>query len=49
MNDAMIAAEVQGEERTEAHDFVELGTVSEETRGGVLGVDYDGVPGGRWN
>jgi hypothetical protein len=49
MNDAMIAAETQGEERTEAHDFVEMGSVSEETRGGVLGVDYDGVPGGRWN
>ena len=49
MNDAMIAAEGQVEERKEAHDLVEMGKVSEETRGGILGGDYDGVPGGRWN
>ena len=49
MNDAMIAAELQGEERKDAHDFVELGTVSEETRGGLTGIAYDGAPLGRWN
>jgi len=49
MNDAMIAAEGQVEERKEAHDLVEMGTVSKETRGGITGNDYDGVPGGRWN
>ena len=49
MNDAMIAADVQGEERKEAHDFVEMGSVSEETKGGLSGNDYDGVPLGRWN
>jgi hypothetical protein len=49
MNDAMIAAQGQVEEGKEAQDFVEMGTVSEETRGGILGNDYDGVPGGRWN
>jgi hypothetical protein len=48
MNDAMIAAEEQGEDRKEAHDFVEIGTVSEDTRGGIAGNEYDGVPGGRW-
>jgi hypothetical protein len=49
MNDAMIAAETQGEERTEAHDFVEMGKVSEETKGGFAGNSFDGVPSGRWN
>jgi hypothetical protein len=49
MNDAMIAAEVQGEERTEAHDFVEMGRVSEETKGGLTGLEFDGVPFSRWN
>ena len=49
MNDAMNATDVQGEEGKEAHDFVEMGKVSEETMGGITGVAYDGVPGGRWN
>jgi hypothetical protein len=49
MNDAMIAAEVQGEESKEAHDFVEMGKVSEETKGGIGGAFYDGVAGARWN
>ena len=49
MNDAMIAAEGQVEERKEAHDFVEMGSVSEETKGGFTGVAFDGVPSGRWN
>ena len=48
MNDAMIAADVQGEERKEAHDFVEMGTASEETKGGLTGQVYDGALG-RWN
>lgn len=48
MNDAMIAAEVQGEEGKEAHDFVEMGTVTEETKGGIGGTVYDGAIG-RWN
>ncbi len=45
MNDAMIAADGQGEERKEAHDFVEMGTVSEETKGNPWGFVYDGLPG----
>ena len=49
MNDATIAAEVQGEESKEAHDFVEMGKVSEETKGGGTGAVFDGVPLGRWN
>ena len=49
MNDATIAAEVQTEEGKEAHDFVEMGKVSEETKGGPSGGTYDGVPLGRWN
>lgn len=48
MNDAMIAAEVEAEESREAHDFVEMGTVSEETKGGIGGEVYDGAIG-RWN
>ena len=44
-NDAMIAADVQGEERKEAHDFVEMGAVSEETKGNPWGNAYDGLPG----
>ena len=47
MNDATIAADVQAEESKEAHDFVEMGTVSEETKGGILGNWFDGVPSGR--
>jgi hypothetical protein len=42
MNDAMIAAERQAEESTEAHDFVEMGKASEDTRGSALGDYYDG-------
>jgi hypothetical protein len=49
MNDAMIAAERQAEESMEAHDFVEMGTVSAETMGGLTGEVWDGVLGGRWN
>ena len=49
MNDAMIAAEGQVEERKEAHDFVEMGSVSEETMGGATGLFFDGVGNGRWN
>ena len=49
MNDAMIAADTQGEESREAHDFVEMGAVSEETKGGLTGNAFDGVPSGRWN
>jgi len=48
MNDATIAAEVQAEESKEAHDFVEMGRVSEETKGGIGGEWYDGALG-RWN
>ncbi len=47
MNDATIAAEVQAEESKEAHDFVEMGKVSEETKGGLAGSVYDGALG-RW-
>lgn len=42
MSDAMIAADVQAEERMEAHDFVEMGAVSEETKGTLSGDIYDG-------
>ena len=42
MSDAMIAADVQGEERMEAHDFVEMGNVSEATKGSPFGDFYDG-------
>jgi hypothetical protein len=48
MNDAMIAAERQAEESMEAHDFVEMGTVSGETKSGITGEAFDGVLGGRW-
>lgn len=48
MNDAMIAAERQAEESMEAHDFVEMGKVSDETRGGIAGDLYDGALG-RWH
>jgi hypothetical protein len=41
----MIAADVQGEEGKEAHDFVEMGTISEETKGSTLGDFYDGGSG----
>jgi hypothetical protein len=45
MNDAMIAAERQAEESMEAHDFVEMGRVSEETKGALGGDFYDGALG----
>ena len=45
MSDAMIAAETQGQESTEAHDFVEMGKVSEETKGNTWGSAFDGIPG----
>jgi hypothetical protein len=47
MNDAMTAADVQEEHRMEAHDFVEMGKVSEETKG-PGGAFYDGAFG-RWS
>lgn len=48
MNDAMIAADTQEEHRTEAHDFVEMGKVSEETKGS-LGGDWIDGGAGKWN
>ena len=46
MNDAMIATDVQGQEESmEAHDFVEMGTASKETKGNPWGNTYDGIPG----
>jgi hypothetical protein len=45
MNDVNVAAE--NEESKEARDFVELGDVSKETKGGG-GHYFDGVPGGLW-
>jgi hypothetical protein len=44
MNDVPVAAENKEEESTEACDFVELGEVSEETKGSIGGV-YDGAFG----
>lgn len=41
MNDAAVMAE-QNEESLEAHDLVELGEVSKETRGFIGGNWYDG-------
>ena len=49
MNDAMIAAEGQVEESREAHDFVEMGKVSEETKGGLTGNNFDGAALNRWS
>jgi hypothetical protein len=43
MNDVAVAAENK-EESTEACDFVELGEVTEETKG-LLGSFYDGAFG----
>jgi hypothetical protein len=43
----MTAAEGTKEESTDAQDFVEMGTVSEETKGSVLGTEWDGGAG-RW-
>jgi hypothetical protein len=45
MNDAMTATDLQGQEGKEAHDFVEMGTASEETKGDPWGATYDGIPG----
>jgi|GEM_PF-2490521 len=47
MNDAIVATEKEVVESTEANDVVELGKVSEETKGVVLGNWYDGGLG-RW-
>lgn len=48
MNDAMTAAEMIKEENsTEAHEFVEMGSVSEETKGEWAGDWSDGGLG-RW-
>jgi len=41
MNDVMIAADAKEESSKEAHDFVEMGTVTETTKGG-FGEFYDG-------
>jgi hypothetical protein len=46
MNDVLVAAENK-EESTEACDFVELGEVTEVTKG-AWGRTYDGVPLGLW-
>lgn len=45
MNDVNVAAEKN--ESTEARDFIELGEVSEDTKGFVYGRLYDGS-GGWW-
>ena len=46
MNDVMTAAEGQEiKESTDAQDFVEMGSVSEETKGLPLGNWFDGGPG----
>jgi hypothetical protein len=42
MNDVMTAAQGQVEESKEAQDFVEMGSVSEETKGSISGDTYDG-------
>ena len=48
MNDAMNAAQGQEESSTEAHDFVEMGKVTEETKGSLFGNFFDGGSG-KWN
>ena len=45
MNDVMIAADAKEESSKEAHDFVEMGKVSEETKGSLNGDFYDGGVG----
>jgi len=45
MNDAMTAAMGSEEKSTEAQDFVELGSVSEDTKGGLGGFELDGMFG----
>ena len=47
MNDAMTAAEGSKEESREAQDFVEMGSVSEDTKGGIAGEVWDGGLG-KW-
>ena len=47
MNDAMTAAEGSKEESREAQDFVEMGSVSEGTKGGIQGDVWDGGIG-KW-
>ena len=42
MNDVMTAAKESEEKSTEAQDFVELGSVSEDTKGTLWGVELDG-------
>jgi len=42
MNDAMTAAQGSEEQSTEAQDFVEMGSVSKDTKGGLFGDNYDG-------
>jgi hypothetical protein len=46
MNDVNVAAE-KNEEGTEARDFVDLGVVSADTKGGQ-GNFFDGIPGCFW-
>ena len=45
MNEVMNAAETQEEHGKEAHDFVEMGTVSGETKGSFSGDFMDGAQG----
>jgi hypothetical protein len=47
MNDVTTAIQGKEEERKEAQDFVEMGSVSEETKGHVSGNDWDGGLG-KW-
>jgi len=47
MNDAMTAAEAKEELRKDAQDFVEMGSVSEETKGSLGGEEWDGGVG-KW-
>ncbi len=42
MNDVMAAAQGTEEQSTEAQDFVEMGSVSKDTKGGMFGDYYDG-------
>ena len=42
MNDAMTAANGLEEKSTDAQDFVELGSVSEDTKGTFGGSEFDG-------
>ena len=45
MNDSTVAAENYKEESTEAVDIVELGDVTEGTKGNPFGGSYDGAFG----